>query len=186
MARNIDSSFWAEQVRRLPALVSIYSSYADFKIAILKNLVESLDIARATSLTCVPQRELGIYEVVGESFPTDRLLAPRKSSELSLLSQDIILTEGLERYLEKTYKTDDEEVLVRSFQVCLPKYDTQHILVLTAQAQRTELKQLSDYMKQATFEYITLFTHIAAGMLLNKAELIEYTCRQYMSRERSS
>ncbi len=178
MSTDINKSFWARQTAQLPALASNHFSYTDFTIVILRNLVESLDLERATYLTCVPEEEPGVYEVSGESFPEDRWFVPRKSSDLKLLSHNIVMKNTSERYMDNTLAVDDKNLFVRVFQISLTKYGTQHILVLTSLVDSSQPAPLSDGDKQAAFEYLNLFTYIATSMYLDKAEVIEFMRRQ--------
>jgi hypothetical protein len=180
MRTDINRSFWARQIAQLPALVSSHFSYTDFTTAILQNLVESLGLERATYLTCVPQGR-GIYEVSGESFPADRWFAPLKSSDLQLLSHNIVMKNTNERYMDDTITVDDKNLLVRVFQIALPKYGTQHILVLTSLEDGQQLTQLTEDDKRFAFDYLSLFTYIATSMYLDKAEVIEFMRRQSSS-----
>jgi hypothetical protein len=177
MNTDIDRSFWARQTAQLPALASSHFSYTDFTAAILQNLVEGLGLERATYLTCVPQRP-GVYEVSGESFPADRWFVPLKSSSLKLLSHNIIMKGTSRRYMDDTITVDDKSLLVRTFQIALPRYGTQHILILTSAADRSQPAQLSEDDKRAAFDYLNLFTYIATSMYLDKAEVIKFMRRQ--------
>jgi hypothetical protein len=177
MGTDINRSFWARQTAQLPALASKHFSYTDFTTAILQNLVESLGLERATYLTCVPQRH-GVYEVSGESFPADRWFVPLKSSNLKLLSHNIVMKGTTRRYMDDTITIDDNNLLVRAFQIALPKYGTQHILILTYAVDCSQPVQLSEDDKSAAFDYLNLFTHIATSMYLDKAEVIEFMRRQ--------
>jgi len=178
MSTDINKSFWAQQTAQLPALASSHFSYTDFTTAILRNLVESLGLERATYLTCVPEEEPGVYEVSGESFPADRWFVPRKSSDLKLLSNDIVMKDTDKRHMDNTLTVGDKNLFVRVFQISLTKYGTQHILVLTSPVDSTQPAQLSDDDKQAAFEYLNLFTYIATSMYLGKAEVVEFMRRQ--------
>ncbi|MHC4122206.1 MAG: hypothetical protein ACYSSI_01430 [Planctomycetota bacterium] len=172
MNNNIDRAFWAQRTAQLPNLVSGHYSYTDFTIALLRDLATNLELKRATYLTCIPEKDTDEYEVTGESFPTDRWIEPRKSSEVKLLAHDIILKDSNERYLEKVLTVSEDSQLVKAFQVCLPRYETQHILVLSGPV--TQSAQISEDDKRAAFEYIHLFTHLATGMYLDKVEVIEF------------
>ena len=178
MSTDINKSFWAQQTAQLPALASNHFSYTDFTAAILRNLVENFDLERATYLTCVPEEEPGVYEVSGESFPADRWFVPLKSSDLKLLSNDIVMKDTSERYIDDTLTIDNENLFVRVFQTSLPKYGTQHILVLTCSADSSQPTQLSDDDKQAAFEYLNIFAYIATSMYLSKAEVIKFMRRR--------
>ncbi len=178
MSTDINKSFWAQQTAQLPALASNHFSYTDFTAAILRNLVENLDLERATYLTCVPEEEPGVYEVSGKSFPADRWFVPLKSFDLMLLSNDIVMKDTSERYIDDTLTIDNENLFVRVFQILLTKYGTQHILVLTSSVGSSQPAQLSDEDKQAAFEYLNLFTYIATSMYLSKAEVIKFMRRR--------
>jgi hypothetical protein len=177
MGTDINRSFWARQTTQLLALASSHFSYTDFTIAVLQNLVKSLDLERATYLTCVPQKS-GVYEVNGESFPAERWFAPLKSSNLKLLSHNIIMQDVNERYMDDTLTIDDKDILVRAFQIALPKYGTQHILVLTSAVDCVQPVQLSEDDKRAAFDYLGLFTYITTSMYLDKADVTEFMRRQ--------
>jgi len=178
MSTDINKSFWAQQTAQLPALASNHFSYTDFTAAILRNFVENLDLERATYLTCVPEEDTGLYEVSGESFPADRWFVPQKSSDLKLLSRNIVMKDTSERYMDNILTIDNENLFVRVFQILLTKYGTQHILVLTSSVGSSQPAQLPDDDKQAAFEYLNLFTYIATSMYLDKAEVIEFMRRQ--------
>jgi hypothetical protein len=177
MSTDINRSFWARQTAQLPALASSHFSYTDFTTVILQNLVESLGLERATYLTCVPQRP-GVYEVSGESFPADHWFVPLKSSNLKLLSHNIVMKSTSERYIDDTITVGDKNLLVRAFQIALPKYGTQHILILTSAVDCLQPAQLLEDDKLAAFDYLSLFTYIATSMYLDKAEVIEFMRRQ--------
>jgi hypothetical protein len=178
MSTNINKSFWAQQTAQLPVLAAKNYLYSDFTTAVLQNIVESLDLERATYLTCIPEDEPDVYEVSGESFPADRWFVPLKSSVLQLLSHDIIMKGTSERYMDDTFTTGNRKLFVRVFQISLSKYGTQHILVLTYSLDGSKPPQLSDDDKQAAFEYLNLFTYIATSMYLGKAEVIKFMRRQ--------
>lgn len=179
MGTAINKSFWALQTAQLPTLASSHSSYTDFTTAILQNLVESLGLERATYLTCIPEEEEpGVYEVSGKLFPADRWFAPRKSSDLKLLSHDIVMKDTSKRYIDNTLAIDDKNLFVRVFQISLTKYGTQHILVLTFPIDNSQPAELSNDDKEAAFEYLNLFTYIATSMYLGKADVIEFMRRQ--------
>jgi len=178
MSTDLNKSFWAQQTAQLPVLAANHYSYTDFTTAVLQNIVESLDLERATYLTCVPEEEPGVYEVSGESFPADRWFVPLKSSDLKLLSHDIIMKDTSERYIDDTLTIDNRNLFVRVFQISLSKYGTQHILVLTCFLDSSQPPQLSDDDKQAAFEYLNLFAYIATSMYLGKAEVIKFMRRQ--------
>jgi hypothetical protein len=177
MSTDINTSFWAQQTAQLPALASSHFSYTDFTTAILQNLVESLGLERATYLTCVLQRP-GVYEVSGESFPADRWFVPLKSSSLKLLSHNIVMKGTSGRYIDDIIAVNDKNLLVRAFQIALPKYGTQHILILTSTVDCLQPVHLSEDDKLAAFDYLSLFTYIATSMYLDKAEVIEFMRRQ--------
>ncbi len=178
MSTDINKSFWAQQTAQLSALASNHISYTDFTAAILRNLVENLDLERATYLTCVPEEEPGVYEVSGESFPADRWFVPLKSFDLMLLSNDIVMKDTSERYIDDTLTIDNENLFVRVFQILLTKYGTQHILVLTSPVDSSQPAELSNDDKQAAFEYLNIFAYIATSMYLDKAEVIEFMRRR--------
>jgi hypothetical protein len=178
MSTHINKSFWAKQTAQLPVLAANNYLYSDFATAVLQNIVESLDLERATYLTCAPEDEPGVYEVSGESFPADRWFAPLKSSILQLLSQDIIMKGTSERYMDDTFTIDNRNLFVRVFQISLPKYGTQHILVLTYCLDNSQPSKLSNNDKRAAFEYLNLFAYIAISMYLGKAEVIKFIRRQ--------
>jgi hypothetical protein len=178
MSTELNRAFWAQQTALLPALASSHFSYTDFTTAVLQNIVENSDLERATYLTCVPEEEPGIYEVSGESFPADRWFVPLKSSELKLLSQDIVIRDSSQRYMENTLTIENKNLFVRVFQISLAKYGTQHILVFTSSIGSSQPPQISDDDKQLAFEYLNLFTYIATSMYLGKADVIECMRRQ--------
>jgi len=178
MSTDLNKSFWAQQTAQLPVLAANHYSYTDFTTAVLQNIVESLDLERATYLTCVPEEEPGVYEVSGESFPADRWFVPLKSSDLKLLSHDIIMKDTSERYIDDTLTIDNENLFVRVFQILLTKYGTQHILVFTSPVDSSQPAELSNDDKQAAFEYLNLFAYIATSMYLGKAEVIKFMRRQ--------
>ena len=128
MGTNINRSFWAKQTFKLPAIACTNICYSDFTVAALQNLVEGLDLERATCLVCVPEQDGGAYEVAGESYPADHWIEPRRSSELTLLGQEVILTSAGERYLEKIYTSEKERFFVQAFQIRLSRYETQYAL----------------------------------------------------------
>jgi hypothetical protein len=173
MSTDINRSFWARQTAQLPPLASSHFSYTDFTTAILQSLVESLGLERATYLTCVPQGPGG-YEISGESFPADRWFIPLKSSNLKLLSHDIVMKGTSRRYMEDTITVENKDLLVRAFQIALPKYGTQHILILASPVECLRPVHLSEDDKCAAFDYLNLFTYIATSMYLDKADVIEF------------
>lgn len=163
---NIGRSFWEEQIKQLPILSQKYSSYSEFINASLQNILESLDLKRATHLTCVLEEGRIDWDVTAETFPADRDFVTSKSSELRLLLVDIILKGANERYMEKTLTVEGNKLDVKAFQIRLPESNTQHILVLTALEQGTEGLQLSDDDKKAGLKYLAQFAETAASMIV--------------------
>ena len=163
---KMDFFFWEEQTKRLPALSQKYNSYEEFINAALQNIVESLDLKRATYLTCVLEEGRIDWDITAETFPKDRDFVTRKSSELTLLLVNIILERADERYMQKTLTIEQEKLEIKAFQIHLPESNMQHILVLTAPEQVTEDLQLSDDDKKAGLKYLSQLAETAASMIV--------------------
>ncbi len=156
---KMDKIFWQDQKNQLRELATRNLSRSEFIDAALKNIVESLELVRATHLTCSLPANTLTYDVSAETYPKDREYIPKKSSELTLLLVDIILENQENRYLQKTLDIDEDMLDVHAFQIRLPDTPAEHILVLTTSIEN-KLAEPNDEGKQAAYDYVSHFVEL--------------------------
>ncbi|PXF58431.1 MAG: hypothetical protein C4B58_06910 [Deltaproteobacteria bacterium] len=139
MPSSID---WNSLYPELAKLANGKRSYDEYVECVLENLCKIAGCERITYLTCIYQARHSAHLVTGLTYPINKTIVPYLSTKegFTVLSQNVVLDDQVERLLTQFVDTEDCRRLVALHQVRFPQNDAQHYLCLRLTARTQKFK----------------------------------------------